>query len=223
MCLSADTLDRVLGDKRHLVSAELEVRPAEEPCAVAKIEYADCVGEDLLQASREAIESAVHSACLQGKGHTPVSWWLFLFFSHAGVWARILGVPECTVHSALMLHSASELVRVLQTRQCSLCLDFTWILAALLLVTGLCVLLCFILPTQDLCSDPQSRMWQWRCTHWWFTLAPPQLWSLPASHGVCRRYGAPFMLCIKDGHWGQHRRFHRPYVTMGPPRSSTSG
>nr|AAH27341.1 G elongation factor, mitochondrial 2 [Mus musculus] len=63
---ATDTLDRVLGDKRHLVSAELEVRPAEEPCAVAKIEYADCVGEDLLQASREAIESAVHSACLQG-------------------------------------------------------------------------------------------------------------------------------------------------------------
>lgn len=56
----------MLGDKRHFVRAELEVRPAEEPCAVATIEYSDCVGEDLLQASREAIESAVHSACLQG-------------------------------------------------------------------------------------------------------------------------------------------------------------
>lgn len=63
---ATDTLDRVLGDKRHFVRAELEVRPAEEPCAMAMIEYADCVGEDLLQASREAIESAVHSACLQG-------------------------------------------------------------------------------------------------------------------------------------------------------------
>ncbi|XP_031216518.1 ribosome-releasing factor 2, mitochondrial isoform X2 [Mastomys coucha] len=63
---ATDTLDRVLGDKRHFVQAELEVRPAEEPCAVAMMDYADCVGEDLLQASREAIENAVHSACLQG-------------------------------------------------------------------------------------------------------------------------------------------------------------
>ncbi|XP_052015891.1 ribosome-releasing factor 2, mitochondrial isoform X1 [Apodemus sylvaticus] len=63
---ATDTLDRMLGDKRHFVRAELELQPAEEPCAVATMEYADCVGEDLLQASREAIESAVHSACLQG-------------------------------------------------------------------------------------------------------------------------------------------------------------
>lgn len=63
---ATDTLDRVLGDKRHFVRAELEVRPAEEPCGVATIEYADSVCEDLLQASREAIESAIHSACLQG-------------------------------------------------------------------------------------------------------------------------------------------------------------
>ncbi|XP_051028555.1 ribosome-releasing factor 2, mitochondrial [Acomys russatus] len=63
---ATDTLDRTLGDKRHLVRAELEVRPAEAPSGVAEIQYADCVGEDLLQASREAIENAVHSACLQG-------------------------------------------------------------------------------------------------------------------------------------------------------------
>lgn len=68
MCLSSDTLDRVLGDKRHFARAELEVRPAEEPCGVATIEFADSVGEDLLQAPREDIESAVHSACLQGEG-----------------------------------------------------------------------------------------------------------------------------------------------------------
>ncbi|XP_017446189.1 ribosome-releasing factor 2, mitochondrial isoform X2 [Rattus norvegicus] len=63
---ATDTLDRVLGDKRHFARAELEVRPAEEPCGVATIEYADSVGEDLLQAPREDIENAVHSACLQG-------------------------------------------------------------------------------------------------------------------------------------------------------------
>lgn len=88
MCLSSDTLDRVLGDKRHFVRAELEVRPAEEPCAMATIEYADCVGEDLLQASREAIESAVHSACLQGEGPTvlsPVDCLISPLSPHAGV------------------------------------------------------------------------------------------------------------------------------------------
>ncbi|XP_021495250.1 ribosome-releasing factor 2, mitochondrial isoform X2 [Meriones unguiculatus] len=63
---ATDTLDRTVGDKRHFVKAELEVLPAEAPCGVAGIEYADCVGADLLQASREAIENAVHSACLQG-------------------------------------------------------------------------------------------------------------------------------------------------------------
>lgn len=68
MCLFSDTLDRTLGDKRHFVRAELEARPGEAPSPRAVIEYADCVSEDLVQASREAIENAVHSACLQGKG-----------------------------------------------------------------------------------------------------------------------------------------------------------
>lgn len=63
---ATDTLDRVLGDKRHFARAELEVQPAEEPCGVATIEYADSVGEDMLQAPREDIENAIHSACLQG-------------------------------------------------------------------------------------------------------------------------------------------------------------
>nr|XP_048297465.1 ribosome-releasing factor 2, mitochondrial isoform X1 [Myodes glareolus]XP_048297466.1 ribosome-releasing factor 2, mitochondrial isoform X1 [Myodes glareolus]XP_048297467.1 ribosome-releasing factor 2, mitochondrial isoform X1 [Myodes glareolus]XP_048297468.1 ribosome-releasing factor 2, mitochondrial isoform X1 [Myodes glareolus]XP_048297469.1 ribosome-releasing factor 2, mitochondrial isoform X1 [Myodes glareolus]XP_048297470.1 ribosome-releasing factor 2, mitochondrial isoform X1 [Myode len=63
---ASDTLDRTLGDKRHFVSAELEARPGEAPSSRAVIEYADCVSEGLVQASREAIENAVHSACLQG-------------------------------------------------------------------------------------------------------------------------------------------------------------
>ncbi|EGW03267.1 Ribosome-releasing factor 2, mitochondrial [Cricetulus griseus] len=61
-----DTLDRTLGDKRHFVRAELEARPVEASSGMAVIEYADCISVDLLQASREAIENAVHSACLQG-------------------------------------------------------------------------------------------------------------------------------------------------------------
>ncbi|OBS76986.1 hypothetical protein A6R68_16560 [Neotoma lepida] len=63
---ATDTLDRTLGDKRHFVRAEMEARPGEAPPGMAVIEYADCVSEDLVQASREAIENAVHSACLQG-------------------------------------------------------------------------------------------------------------------------------------------------------------
>ncbi|XP_052599448.1 ribosome-releasing factor 2, mitochondrial isoform X2 [Peromyscus californicus insignis] len=63
---ATDTLDRTLGDKRHFVSAELEARPVEAAAGMAVIEYADCVSEGLVQASREAIENAVHSACLQG-------------------------------------------------------------------------------------------------------------------------------------------------------------
>lgn len=63
---ATDTLDRTLGDKRHFVRAELEARPVEASPGMAVIEYADCVSDDVVQASREAIESAVHSACLQG-------------------------------------------------------------------------------------------------------------------------------------------------------------
>lgn len=106
MCLSSDTLDRVLGDKRHFVQAELEVRPAEEPCAVAMMDYADCVGEDLLQASREAIENAVHSACLQGEGCTalsPVDYLIPPFYPSC--WSLSHNLGHTRVHSALMLHS----------------------------------------------------------------------------------------------------------------------
>ncbi|KAL1783618.1 ribosome-releasing factor 2, mitochondrial isoform X1 [Sigmodon hispidus] len=63
---ATDTLDRTLGDKQHFVRVELEARPADMPCGTAVIEYADCVSEDLVQASQEAIENAIHSACLQG-------------------------------------------------------------------------------------------------------------------------------------------------------------
>ncbi|CAH6787555.1 Gfm2 [Phodopus roborovskii] len=63
---ATDTLDRTLGDKRHFVRAELEAGPVGASSGMAVVEYADCVSEDLVQASREAVESAVHSACLQG-------------------------------------------------------------------------------------------------------------------------------------------------------------
>ncbi|KAF4024267.1 hypothetical protein G4228_016396 [Cervus hanglu yarkandensis] len=63
---ATDTLDRTLGDKRHLVTVELEAKPMETSSLLPIIEYAASVAGDLSQASREAFENGVHSACLQG-------------------------------------------------------------------------------------------------------------------------------------------------------------
>ncbi|KAJ1070150.1 hypothetical protein K5549_006698 [Capra hircus] len=62
---ATDTLDRTLGDKRHLVTVELEAKPMETASLLPVIEYAASVAGDLSQASREAFENGVHSACLQ--------------------------------------------------------------------------------------------------------------------------------------------------------------
>ncbi|XP_047586423.1 ribosome-releasing factor 2, mitochondrial isoform X2 [Lutra lutra] len=63
---STDTLDRTLGDKRHLVTVELEVKPIETSSVTPVIKYAPSVSEDLPKVSQEAIENGIHSACLQG-------------------------------------------------------------------------------------------------------------------------------------------------------------
>ncbi|XP_055277823.1 ribosome-releasing factor 2, mitochondrial isoform X1 [Moschus berezovskii] len=63
---ATDTLDRTLGDKRHLVTVELEAKPMETSSLLPVIEYAASIAEDLSQASREAFENGVNSACLQG-------------------------------------------------------------------------------------------------------------------------------------------------------------
>uniref|UniRef100_A0A5F8H275 Ribosome-releasing factor 2, mitochondrial n=1 Tax=Monodelphis domestica TaxID=13616 RepID=A0A5F8H275_MONDO len=65
---ATDTLDRTLGEKRHLVTVELEVRPfvKEKSEVTPIIEYAENIKEELLQEFREAIENGIHSAYLQG-------------------------------------------------------------------------------------------------------------------------------------------------------------
>ncbi|XP_033285909.1 ribosome-releasing factor 2, mitochondrial isoform X2 [Orcinus orca] len=63
---ATDTLDRTLGDRRHLVTVELEAKSLETSSLLPVIEYAASVAKDLSQASREAIENGLHSACLQG-------------------------------------------------------------------------------------------------------------------------------------------------------------
>nr|XP_002744908.2 ribosome-releasing factor 2, mitochondrial isoform X2 [Callithrix jacchus] len=63
---ATDTLDRTLGDQRHLVTVEVEARPIETSSLMPVIEYAESIHEDLLKVSQGAIENGIHSACLQG-------------------------------------------------------------------------------------------------------------------------------------------------------------
>ena len=99
--LFTDTLDRTLGDKRHLVTVELEAKPVETSSLLPVIEYAASVAGDLSQASREAFENGVHSACLQGEAVRSVRWgslsapsnnrnYSFFFSNFGGVFSLFL-------------------------------------------------------------------------------------------------------------------------------------
>uniref|UniRef100_A0A7D9NK40 Ribosome-releasing factor 2, mitochondrial n=1 Tax=Xenopus tropicalis TaxID=8364 RepID=A0A7D9NK40_XENTR len=65
---ASDTLDRTVGDMRHLVTVELEVKP----CATdghgpnPVIEYAKEISEPLLKDFQEAVENGISSSYLQG-------------------------------------------------------------------------------------------------------------------------------------------------------------
>uniref|UniRef100_A0A5F9DPJ2 Ribosome-releasing factor 2, mitochondrial n=1 Tax=Oryctolagus cuniculus TaxID=9986 RepID=A0A5F9DPJ2_RABIT len=61
-----DTLDKTLGDKQHLVTVDLEVKPTQSSSVTPVIEYAEDISEDILKTSQEAIENGIHMACLQG-------------------------------------------------------------------------------------------------------------------------------------------------------------
>ncbi|XP_051848117.1 ribosome-releasing factor 2, mitochondrial [Antechinus flavipes] len=65
---ATDTLDRTLGEKRHLVTVDVEVRPCarEKSEVVPVIEYAENIREELLQEFQEAIENGIRNAYLQG-------------------------------------------------------------------------------------------------------------------------------------------------------------
>ncbi|XP_069483584.1 ribosome-releasing factor 2, mitochondrial isoform X2 [Ambystoma mexicanum] len=67
MC-STDTLDRTIGEKRHLVTVELGVRPCEEagPVIAPIVEYSENMSAHLLTDLREAIENGIQSAFMQG-------------------------------------------------------------------------------------------------------------------------------------------------------------
>ncbi|KAM9262153.1 ribosome-releasing factor 2, mitochondrial isoform 3-T3 [Morus bassanus] len=67
---ATDILDKTVGDKRHFVTAELEVRPRSGERATTKpvIEYAASVIEALPREFQGAVENGITSSCIQGKG-----------------------------------------------------------------------------------------------------------------------------------------------------------
>lgn len=70
----ADILDKTVGDKRHFVTAEVEVRPRSGEGATTKpvISYAESVSEVLPKELQGAIENGITNSCIQGKG-SPVT------------------------------------------------------------------------------------------------------------------------------------------------------
>ncbi|NXE13554.1 RRF2M factor, partial [Lophotis ruficrista] len=65
---ATDVLDKTVGDKRHFVTAELEVRPRLGERATTKpvIEYAASVIEALPKELQGAIENGITNSCIQG-------------------------------------------------------------------------------------------------------------------------------------------------------------
>ncbi|NXC41049.1 RRF2M factor, partial [Penelope pileata] len=65
---ATDVLDKTVGDKRHFVTAELEVRPVSGDRAMTRpvIEYAESVSEVLPKELHGAIENGIMNSCIQG-------------------------------------------------------------------------------------------------------------------------------------------------------------
>uniref|UniRef100_A0A8B9IYA5 Ribosome-releasing factor 2, mitochondrial n=1 Tax=Amazona collaria TaxID=241587 RepID=A0A8B9IYA5_9PSIT len=65
---ATDVLDKTVGDKRHFVTAELEVRPRSGERATTKpaIEYAVGVIEELPKEVQGAVENGITNSCIQG-------------------------------------------------------------------------------------------------------------------------------------------------------------
>ncbi|KAI2664611.1 Ribosome-releasing factor 2, mitochondrial [Labeo rohita] len=63
---ATDTLDRTLGDKRHVVTVELDVRALRESSTSCDVTFEEEVKTQLSADVREAVENGVQSAYLQG-------------------------------------------------------------------------------------------------------------------------------------------------------------
>lgn len=62
----SDTLDRTLGDKRHVVTVELDVRALRESSTSCDVTFEEEVKTQLSADVKEAVENGVQSAYLQG-------------------------------------------------------------------------------------------------------------------------------------------------------------
>lgn len=62
----SDTLDRTLGDKRHVVTVELAVHALMESSTSCDVTFEEEVKTQLPAVVREAVENGVQSAYLQG-------------------------------------------------------------------------------------------------------------------------------------------------------------
>lgn len=67
-----------MGDKRHCVSAEVEVRPRSGEGATTKpiISYAENVSEGLPKELQGAIENGITNSCIQGKRRAMSAIWV---------------------------------------------------------------------------------------------------------------------------------------------------
>lgn len=65
---TTDTLDRTVGERRHVVTVELAVRPVDVTSVGGSLEitFTEELEKQLLPVTKEAVESGVHSSYLQG-------------------------------------------------------------------------------------------------------------------------------------------------------------
>uniref|UniRef100_A0A7N8XXM1 Elongation factor G2 n=1 Tax=Mastacembelus armatus TaxID=205130 RepID=A0A7N8XXM1_9TELE len=63
---TTDTLDRTVGERRHVVTVKLAVRPVELSSAGGFTAFTEELEEQLSQEIKEAVENGVHSSYLQG-------------------------------------------------------------------------------------------------------------------------------------------------------------
>lgn len=63
-----DSLDRTVGERRHVVTVELSVRPEDptSPGGSCELAFTEQLGLQLSQEIKNAVENGVHSSYLQG-------------------------------------------------------------------------------------------------------------------------------------------------------------
>ncbi|XP_061554716.1 ribosome-releasing factor 2, mitochondrial isoform X3 [Phycodurus eques] len=68
---AVDTLDRAVGERRHVVTVELAVRPDRDRAdGSRRVTFAEEAAGTLSEGMREAVENGVHSSYLQGRVHS---------------------------------------------------------------------------------------------------------------------------------------------------------